>query len=440
MLKNLLEEKSLINNYIEDQHDIDIALELESLELDEVIEFINAIDIERFANILVEANPEFIVDVLAKLSLNKIVDLLSHMNTDDAVDILGYVEFGVQKSLLRKMKQDDQELYKMLLGYETDSAGGLMTTEYIALRANLTVDQAFIKLRKIARDINEDFTTIYIVDKTKRLIGILGLKDLFLAGEDELLSDIMEEMIVTVNVADDQEEVANLVSKYDLNVIPVVNNRNQILGIITVDDVIDVLIEEQSEDILRLGGVVTDETDETFSIRTSIKARLPWLTINLATAFLAALVVGQFGATIEHAVVLAFAMPIVAGMGGNAGTQSLSIMIRNIAIYDASLATEWKKMYKEIIVGFFNGSVTGFLAAIVLSVAYQNIYIGLVILIAMVGNLMVAGLFGFIIPLILKALKIDPALASTIFITTATDIFGFFFFLSMGTLFLPLLP
>ncbi len=437
-LLEILQDKDMLLSYVEASHYADIAEDFSELDVEDQHEFFLNVPIDIFADTLVECSADVIIKVVEYFSVKEIISIVSELMSDDAVDVLGYADFGKQKSILNSMKLNDKVQFRTLLGYEKDSAGGLMSTEFVALRASLSVNEAITKLRSIEHDSDDYFDIIYIVDTKKQLVGVVSLRELVLSQSDMLLSDIMDTFVVSVKASDDQEDVADLVQKYDLGAIPVVNNKNSILGIVTVDDVIDVLIEEQEEDYLKFGGVMNDpETDDT--IVSSIKARLPWLCINLFTAFLAAFVVSQFDAVISKVVALAVAMPIVAGMGGNAGTQALSVMIRNIAVNDASLSTEWKKTYREIGVGFINGLVTGSIAGLALSIAYSNYYLGLLLLCSMIGNMMLAGIVGFTVPLILKKLNFDPALASSIFITTATDIFGFFLFLGLATAFLPLL-
>ena len=279
---------------------------------------------------------------------------------------------------------------------------------------------------------------IFVVNKDNELVGSVDLRDILTFPDHTLLSEITEYNMITVAPEMDQEEVSFLVSKYDLKAIPVVNRKNSLLGIITVDDIIDVMVEEQTEDILKMGGVHVDES-ATNTLGKSIKMRLPWLCLNLLTAFLASFTVSAFEGTIAQVTALAAAMPIIAGMGGNAGNQTLSLIIRSITLGEISLRKDWKLVFKETGVGLFNGLCVGFVAGIVLMIQHQNIYLGLIVLMATTCNLVVAGISGFLIPLILKSLKVDPALASSIFLTTITDVFGFFIFLSLANAFLPLL-
>ena len=323
----------------------------------------------------------------------------------------------------------------MLLGYGPDTAGGIMTTKYIALKSGLSMKDVLQEIRRIGPK-TEIIETIFVVDKSNELIGSADLRDILASAEDVSLEEIMNDNVLSVRPETDQEEVSLIVSKYDLKVIPVVNRRNVILGIITIDDIIDVIVEEQTEDLLMLSGVSKDEKVGN-KISTSVVRRLPWLVINLMTAFLASFTVGMFEDVIIQVVALAAAMPIVTGMGGNAGSQTLSVVIRSIALGEVDIKNDWKYVFNEVGLGLINGSVTGLITGIILYFRYDNFFLGLIILIAMIGNLIIAGFFGFLIPLALKRWDLDPAISSSIFLTTATDVFGFFLFLSLAKMFLP---
>ncbi|MEG2770310.1 MAG: magnesium transporter, partial [Oscillospiraceae bacterium] len=331
----------------------------------------------------------------------------------------------------------DQKLMQQLLGYDEDTAGGIMTTEYIALNENLSAENALKKIKQIAPK-TEVIEVIFIINASRELVGTADLRDILVAKDDTVMAEIMNDNVITVYPETDQENVSLLVSKYDLKAIAVINRKNSLLGIVTVDDIIDVIVEEHTEDMLRMGGVNEGENINS-SLGESIKMRLPWLFVNLLTAFLASFTVSLFEGTIAQVVALAAAMPIVAGMGGNAGTQTLSIVIRSIALGEIDLKHNWKLLLKEVCLGLFNGAATGAVTGAILFLRYQNPWLGLIIFAAMIGNLVIAGFFGFVIPLVLKALKQDPALASAVFLTTATDVFGFFIFLGLAQLALPLL-
>lgn len=311
---------------------------------------------------------------------------------------------------------------------------GIMTTEYIALYQELTVKDAIKKIKEITPK-TEYIQTIYVMNSNKKIIGTVDLRDIIIAKESLKLEEIADENFIYVEPELDQEEVAKIVSKYDLNAVPVLNSRKRMLGIIMVDDIVDVLVEEQTEDILKMGGVAKEETLDSTLIE-SIRMRLPWLLINLITAFLASLTVKAFESTIAKAVALSATMSIVTGMGGNAGTQTVSIIIRNLAMGKVKFKEVGHLILKEVILGLINGAIVGFVTAIVIVIIYKNMYLGLIIFLAMIGNLIISGFFGLVIPIVLEKLKVDPALSSSIFLTTATDVLGFFLFLSLASVFL----
>jgi magnesium transporter len=352
------------------------------------------------------------------------------MAADDITDILGLLPIQKRKELLRHMKQDDALVVKNLLGYDRESAGGIMTTEYLLLSKNLTTTEALNKIKKIAPD-TEIIDTIFVADSNKKLVGSVDLRDILSSDDEKKLEELMDDNIIKVSADVDQEIVAQQVAKYDLTVIPVINKSGILIGIITVDDIIDVIEAENTEDLYKMHGVDEEESSDTTLLQ-SIKSRMPWMFINLATAFLATFTVAMFEDVIAQVAALAAAMPIVAGMGGNAGTQTLSIVIRGIALGEIDFKDNWTLLFKEAMVGVINGAATGLVTGLILYLMYGNYYLGLIIFLAMILNLLVAGMFGFLIPLFLQSLGIDPALASAIFLTTVTDVFGFFVFLGLA--------
>lgn len=438
LINSVLEDdKEKVYEIIDNMYPIDIAIIIEEFDDESLMKFNEHIDNELMAEIIEQASEELQVRIIKLFEFKSIVHLFSYMSNDDIADILGNLPIKMRKDLLKLMKTGDTRQLQELLGYDEDSAGGIMTTEYIALRGDLLIGESLKKIKEIGPK-TEVIETIFVLNNNKELIGTADLRDILVAPEDEKLLNIMNDNIISVYPEEDQEKVSLLVSKYDLKAIPVINHKNSLLGIITVDDIIDVIVEEQTEDILMMGGVSKEERVDS-SLGTSIKRRLPWLFINLGTAFLAAFTVGLFEDVIAQVVALAAAMPIVAGMGGNAGTQTLSVVIRSIALGEVSLKKNWKLVFKEVGLGIINGAATGVVTGIILYMKYNNPYLGLIIFAAMIGNLVIAGFFGFIIPLLLKVFGVDPALASAIFLTTATDVFGFFLFLGLAKMFLPYL-
>lgn len=414
---------------------VDLALKLSELEDEEIQKVCEELDDTSLARVLEEAEAKIQKKIMYSISSERALRIFGLMSKDDIVDVLDVINTGLRKELINKMKSGDKKLINELLGYKEDSAGGIMTTEYIALYRRFTVEQAIEKIKEIVPK-TEYIETIYVMNNKKRIVGTVSLRDLLVADKDELLEDLMNENFIYVNPDMDQEDVANLVSKYDISAIPVMNDKKVMLGIITVDDIVDVIIEEQTEDILKMGGVDKEESLDSTVIQ-SIRRRLPWLLVNLITAFLASFTIKAFEGTISKVVALSATMSIVAGMGGNAGNQTVSIIIRNLAMGKVKFDEVGKLLLKEVTLGLVDGLVVGTVTGIIVALIYGNAYLGLIILLAMIGNLIISGFCGLLIPIALEKMKIDPAVCSSIFLTTATDVLGFFLFLGLASLFLP---
>jgi magnesium transporter len=330
------------------------------------------------------------------------------------------------------MRPKESTVVENLLEYAERTAGRIMNPNVFALSEDITVGEAITEIQS-ARDVEMVFY-LYVVDERRHLVGVVSLRRLLLVSPETPLKRIMTADITSARVDMDQEEVARQVAAYNLLAIPVVDAENKLVGIITVDDVIDVIKDEATEDIYRLAGVAGDERAFTPATE-SLRKRLPWLGINLLTAFFAAAVVGLFEGTIDLFPVLAVFMPIVAGMGGNAGTQTLTVVVRGIALGELSWSNSRKALLKEVLVGLGNGVALGAVAAAVVWLVRGNPTLGLVLGLAMVINMFVAAAAGTLVPLGLRAANVDPALASSVFITTMTDMFGFFSFLGLATVF-----
>jgi magnesium transporter len=308
-----------------------------------------------------------------------------------------------------------------------------MNPQVFAHSEDLTVGEAITELQG-NRDVEMVFY-LYVVDERRHLVGVTSLRRLLLVSPETPLKRIMTTDLISARVDMDQEEVAQQVASYNLLAIPVVDEENKLVGVITVDDIIDVIKDEATEDIYRLAGVAGDERPFT-PAGESLRKRLPWLGVNLVTAFVAASVVALFEGTIERITVLAVFMPIVAGMGGNAATQTLTVIVRGIALGDLTWSNSRKALVKEAVVGVGNGVVLGLVAALVAWGTRGNPVLGLVLCAAMIINMFVAATAGTLVPLGLRAANVDPALASSVFITTLTDVFGFFSFLGLATIFM----
>ena len=401
---------------LDDVTTVDLALQLSDYDDESLQKLCQKLGDEELARILEESELKTQLRIIEFLNNKRILKLFSYMSKDDIVDILGETNVGKAKELINLMKEGDKKIIKQLLGYRDDCAGGIMTTEYIAINSNLIIRDTIKKIKEIAPK-TELIDTIFVVNRNKELIGTAELRDILVAPEEQKLQEITNEHFVYVEPETDQEEVALIASKYDLTAIPVLNKKKAMLGIITIDDIVDVLVEEQTEDVLKMGGVAKEETLNS-TILESVKLRLPWLFINLLTAFLASMTVKSFENTIAQVVALSSIMSIVTGMGGNTGTQTVSIIIRNIAMGKVDLKDAFYLIKKQILVGMINGAVIGIVTGIIICIIYGNIYLGIIIFVAMIANLVISGICGTLIPLVLRKLKIDPALSSSIFLTS----------------------
>ena len=385
---------------------------------------------------LVELDAEVGDALLADRPPDELAKLFLELPTDDAAALIDRLPDELSADVLARMRRKDSGGVQHLLGYGDRTAGRIMNPEVFALAEDLTAGEAIGALQR-SREVEMVFY-LYVVDARRHLVGVVSLRRLLLVSPETPLKRIMTPELVKARVDTDQEEVAREVADYNLLAIPVVDDENRLAGIITVDDVIDVIKDEATEDILRLAGVPADEHVFTPPWE-AWRKRLPWLGVNLVTATVAALVVREFQATVAEVVALAALMTVVASMGGNAATQTLTVIVRGIAIGELTWSNSWRVLGKEAVVGVANGVVLGGAGAGVAWGVFGNPYLGAILALAMVVNLLVAAVAATLIPIALRALKIDPALASAVFITTMTDVFGFFAILGLATAFLPYL-
>jgi magnesium transporter len=380
-----------------------------------------------------ELGPERGAALLAGRSAEEIAKLVQEIASDDAAALVDHLPEELSSEVLELMRRRESGQVESLLDYAERTAGRIMNPNVFALSEDLTVGEAISALQSA---INVEMVFyLYVVDARRHLVGVTSLRRLLLVSAETPLKRIMTPDVFSVRVDTDQEEAARLVASYNLLAIPVVDEENKLAGVITVDDVIDVLKDEATEDLYRLAGVSGDERVETPAFE-ALQKRLPWLGVNLVTAFLAASVVAAFEGTIPQVTALAVFMPIVAGMGGNAATQTLTVIVRGLALGELSWANARKALLKETSVGLGNGVALGLVAALVAWTTKGNPVLGLILGMAMICNLLVAATAGTLVPLGLKALKVDPALASSVFITTFTDVVGFASFLGLATIFL----
>ncbi|HEX2443496.1 MAG TPA: magnesium transporter [Vicinamibacterales bacterium] len=382
---------------------------------------------------LAEMDPAVAAELLSDRPAEDIARLLQEVPTDDAATIIDHLPDELSAAVVELIKPKPGGGVEELLDYPEQTAGRIMNPNVFALSEEMTAGEAITEVQS-ARDVEMVFY-LYVVDVRRHLVGVVSLRRLLLVPSDTPLKRIMTTDVISVRADMDQEEVARIVASYNILAIPVVDEENKLVGVITVDDVIDVIKDEATEDVYRLAGVASD--DRVFSSATdSLRRRLPWLIVNLGTAFLAATVVALFEPTIDRVTALAIFMPIVAGMGGNAATQTLAVIVRGIALGELTWGNSRKALTKEILVGLGNGVATGLIAAAIAWITRGNAVLGMILGMAMIINMFVAAAAGTLIPLALRALKVDPALASSVFITTLTDVFGFLSFLGLGTIFL----
>lgn len=436
-IKNIILERDEVkaNELFEEYHPVDISLELEDHEDEEIEIFVKLLNKENLGILLESAEEELARIIMSFFTNEDLIETFAFIENSIVADLLGFLSTVRRKEILSLIKSDKRNILKMILSFDEESAGSIMTTNFIALKEHLTADQAVKKIISISPK-TEIIDKIFVTDDKHRLSGIVTMRDLLVCQADTLLKGLMVDDDFYVYGTDDQEVAANLFSKYELDILPVVNNKMAVLGVITSDDIIAVIDQEHNEDMLQMHGVNADEEYDS-SIFESFKSRTPWLIVNLLTAFLASSVVKVFEGTISQVVVLSAAMSIVTGMGGNAGCQTLSIIITSLARGELSLKEDYKLIFKEIILGIAEGAIIGIITGGVFILWHHNFYLGLILFLAMIFNMIIACSMGFLIPLMLDKIKIDPATASSIFLTTFTDTCGFFIFLGLATVFLP---
>ena len=422
-----------INQTLKDLHPSDVANLIENLPIDTRAKLIEIEEFNIDPEIFIEINESIQIEVLQLLSADSIAKILKRLESDNSIAILENLEADKKNSVLDKLPPKDRFLLEEGLSYPEDSAARIMQREFTAVPSNWSVGQTIDYLRE-SKDLPEEFLEIFIVDNEFKPIGIVPSSRVLRAPRDSTMNSIMREMPVLISVNMDKEEVGHTFENYNLISAGVVNKNNKLVGMITADDVVTVVQEEAEEDVLRLAGVGDEEITDSVLVKT--KRRFNWLLLNLITALLATWVISKFGASIEQMVALAFLMPIVASMGGNAGMQTLAVTIRAIATKELSSSNFNRVVGKEFLIGILNGIIFAAISAIIVQLWFKELNLSILIAISMILNMIVAGLFGILIPVSLKKLNIDPALASSVFVTTITDVIGFLSFLGIGSYFL----
>ena len=421
-----------ISNSFKEMHPADAADIIEQLNQNDRENLIKLNNFKIDPQVFVELNESIQTEIIKYLSTESIVYILKNLESDDSIKILENLDEKNKNEILRSLPPKDRFILLESLSYPEDSAARIMQREFTAIPSNWSVGQTIDYLRE-NKDLPEEFLEIFIVDNEFKPIGTVPSSKVLRTARENKMISIMNESQLSIPVDMDREEVGHIFENYNLNSACVVDKSNKLVGMITSDDVLTVLKEEAEEDALRLAGVGDEEITD--GILKKTKRRFNWLLLNLFTAFLATWVISIFGATIEQMVALAFLMPIVASMGGNAGMQTLAVTIRTIATNELTKNNFTQNILKEFSIGVLNGVIFAIISAFIVQIWFEDIQLSIIISVSMVLNMIVAGLFGILVPITLKKFNIDPAIASSVFVTTITDVIGFLSFLGIGAYF-----
>jgi len=426
-------DAQFITNSFNEMHPADAADIIEHLGLSDRESLIKLNNFNIDPEVFIELNESVQSEIIAYLSPDTIVRLLKNLESDDAITILENVDEKDKNIILSSLPPKDRFALLESLSYPEDTAARIMQREFTAIPSNWSVGQTIDYLRE-NKDLPEEFLEIFIIDEGFKPIGTVPSSKVLTTSRETKMLSIMSESQLLIPVDMDKEEVGNVFENYNLNSAAVVDKSNKLVGMIMYDDVLTVLKEEAEEDALRLAGVGDEEiTDGVFK---KTRRRFNWLLLNLFTAFLATWVISLFGATIEQMVVLAFLMPIVASMGGNAGMQTLAVTVRTLATNDLTKNNFSQNILKEFNIGILNGIIFALISAFVVQIWFHDSLLSLIISMSMIVTMIVAGLFGILVPITLKKMDIDPAIASSVFVTTITDVIGFVSFLGVSAYFL----
>ncbi len=426
-----------LNEYLEDMHSADIVEIIMELEEENRKKLISVLSWDKISDVFEEVETPVFINLLSAFTKDQKRMILEEMGQDDVVDLIASLDDGKQKELLSLLNREEALELKELLVYDEDTAGGIMTKDYITVKKDITVYQAIEEVRVQASEA-ETVYYVYVVDHMERLVGVLSLRELIVTKANKIVEEIMKEQVIQVNVGTDQEEVARMVAKYNLIAIPVVENNGIIKGIITVDDIIDVIEEEATEDIYKFAGTTEGEykIEDSFQKRigASVSSRLPWLIVTVFGGLLSAKIIGGFEATLNSNTTIAYFIPLLAGMGGNVGTQSSTLTVRGIATGQIDSKEVLKIVLHEFSVGFSVGLICSLLVAFMTFVLNGEMVLSLIVGVAMWANMITAATIGTLVPLIFKRVGVDPAVASAPFISTTIDITGISIYFTLTTI------
>ena len=426
-------DAEFITNSFKEMHPADAADIIEHLNQNDRENLIKLNNFKIDPEVFVELNESVQSEITTYLSSDSIVNILKKLDSDDAIKILENIEEKDKNIILSSLPPKDRFALLESLSYPEDTAARIMQREFTAIPSNWSVGQTIDYLRE-NKELPDEFLEIFIVDEDFKPIGTIPSSKVLRTPRESKMMSIMSESQLLIPVDMDKEEVGNLFENYNLSSAAVIDKTNKLVGMITYDDVLTVLKEETEEDVLRLAGVGDEEITD--GVITKTRRRFNWLLLNLFTAFIATYCISLFGATIEQMVVLAFLMPIVASMGGNAGMQTLAVTVRSLATRDLTKNNFTKNIIKEFNIGVLNGIIFAIISSLIVQLWFDDYILSMIISISMILTMIVAGLFGILVPVTLKKLNIDPAISSSVFVTTITDVIGFVSFLGVGAYFL----
>lgn len=433
-IKRLLRRNATthLRKIVNKTHAADLSLVFRSLSLSNQHKLFNMIeDTEQKGILFSELDKDTFLDFIEGIELDEIVNILEYMPNDDVTDLIGRLPEEKSDTILEKMKKEDSEQVEGLLRYGDDTAGGIMVPDFIALKEDTTAKEAIESLQKEHLDVEMPFY-LYVIDEYGKLVGVSSLRQLVVVPPETPLKDFMATDVVSVQTDMDQEEVAKIVARYDILAVPVVDESNRLVGIVTVDDVIDIFRQEATEDILKMAGV-GEEFVETKSVLKSTRIRLPWLFASCVGGIIAFLIISRFEGSLSRLAYLAAFIPVIMGMGGNIGTQSSTIVVRGLATGRLNIRDIWVVVFKELTIGFILGLVYGFFIGTVAQVRYNTEALAVSVGLALICSMSVAALVGSLVPMVFARINIDPAVATGPFVTTAIDIISVFFYFKIAT-------
>jgi magnesium transporter len=435
-VKTLIRDKrqAALKKLIDEMQAADVADLIEYLDHDERLPILELLKPEGAGEVLLEMEPPVQERILSDLDNRAITEIVQELDSDDAADLVGDLPAERAKEIMENVGEEVSQDLRKLLPYPEDSAGGIMALEYVAVHAESTIQEAIETIRGKRQEV-ENVYYLFVVDEDQRLAGVVSLKDLVLESPSRKIKEIMSSEVISAYAYDDQEEVAHLFKKYDLVSIPVVDEHHRLVGRITHDDIMDVIEEEADEDIALMAGVINQEIAEESPFRIS-RARLPWLIVGLLGEILAATVISRFEASLAKIVAVSFFFPVIMAMGGNTGTQAATVAVRGLATGDISIMRIGRRVWVEMRVAVLNGAICGMILGVIIGVWLSDYRLGAVVSISLVIVMFNSGLVGAAVPLILKRLDVDPALATGPFVTTSNDVLGLMIYLFIVTLFL----